>query len=89
MKATYAINARTVTRVWEQPPLRYCFGAPDHKYYSRYKDKGLPITELGPSVHYWGSPTIPILIDLNRALKGIQKIIIFIYRLKGYFGMRN
>ena len=88
MKAIYAINARAVTRVWEQPPLRYSLLAVDHGVYCRYKAKGLPITELGPPVLYWGSLTVPILIDFNQIPTGIQKIMIFLYQLKGYIGIK-
>ncbi|UCH21444.1 MAG: hypothetical protein JSU83_23600 [Deltaproteobacteria bacterium] len=86
-KVINGIFARAVTRTWAQPPLRYCFIAVDNEVYSRYKAKESKILTLGPSVMYWGSPTVPILIDFHKIAKGIQKLLIPVYRLKGYLGL--
>lgn len=87
-KASIAIITRMITRIWEQPPIRYAFVAMDTEVYNKWKVRNVPHgvhTPLGPSAQYWGSSTTPILMDSFLYPRGIQKIIILLFRLKGYF----
>lgn len=87
LKASIAIIRRMITRIWEQHPIRYAFVAMDTEVYDKWKVRDVPHgvhTPLGPSVQYWGSPTTPILMDSFLYPRGIQKIVILLYRLKGF-----
>jgi hypothetical protein len=84
IKATANLLARAVKRAWGQPPIKYCFVAADLDIAIRYKEKIPQIVDLGPPVMYWGSKTMPFLVDLYQLPKGLQKLLILVYRIKGY-----
>lgn len=87
LKASIAIISRMITRIWEQPPIRYAFVAMDTEVYDKWKVRDVPHgvhIPLGPSVKYNGSPTTPILMDSFMYPMGIRKLIILLFRLKGY-----
>jgi hypothetical protein len=73
-----------VKKAWEQPPIKYCFLAADCEVIHKYRERIPQLVELGPPVMYWGSKTIPILANVYQLPKGIQKILILVYRIKGY-----
>ena len=80
---------RTMTRTWETPPSRYGFLVVDAGYCRRLQAKKLPLEDLGPPVMYWGSLSIPVIIDSYTLPKGFQKLLIFLYRMKGYLGLKE
>ena len=87
LKASIAIISRMITRIWEQPPIRYAFVAMDTEVYDKWKARDVPHgvhIPLGPSVQYSGSPTTPILMDSFMYPRGIRKLIILLFWLKGY-----
>ncbi len=87
LKASIAIISRMISRIWEQPPIRYAFVAMDTEVYDRWKVRDVPHgvhKPLGPSVKYWGSPTTPILMDSFMYPRGFRKLVIILFRLKGY-----
>ncbi len=78
------ITLAVLLRSWEQPPIRYGFGVVDELFLKKIIERNLPFDELGPSVMYWGSPSIPTLVDSFKIPKGFQKLLIPAYRLKGH-----
>jgi hypothetical protein len=86
LKAVVAMASRTITRAWEQPPIRYALLALDTEAYNKWSLLVPPkaFSVLGPTVQYWGSPTIPLMVDLLLLPKGGLKLLIPFYRLKGY-----
>jgi hypothetical protein len=84
IKATANLLGRAVKRAWGQPPIKYCFVAADLHIAKRYKEKIPQIVDLGPPVIYWGSKTLPFLVDLYQLPKGVQKLLILVYRIKRY-----
>lgn len=84
IKATANLLGRAVRRAWGQPPIKYCFVAADLDIAKRYKEKIPQIVDLGPPVQYWGSKTLPFLVNLYQLPKGLQKLLILVYRIKGY-----
>jgi hypothetical protein len=86
-KASVAVIARMITRIWEQYPIRYAFVAMDTEVYNRWKERDVPPgvhIPLGPSVQYWGSPTTPILMDSFFYPRGLQKVVIPLFRMRGF-----
>jgi len=79
---------RTMTRTWESPPARYGLLVVDSGYCRKMQRK-LPIEDLGPPVMYWGSHSIPVIIDSCAIPKGLHKLFLFLYRAKGYLGLRE
>jgi len=86
LKAVVAMASRTITRAWEQPPIRYALLALDSDAYDKWSALVPPkaFSVLGPMVQYWGSPTIPLMVDLFLLPQGGLKLLIPFYRLKGY-----
>jgi hypothetical protein len=84
IRATANLLGRAVKRAWGQPPIQYCFVAADLEIAKRYKEKIPQIVDLGPPVMYWGSITMPFLVNMYQLPKGLQKLLIFVYRIKGY-----
>ena len=80
---------RTMTRTWETPPSRYGFLVVDAGYCRKLQTQKLPLEDLGPPVMYWGSRSIPVIIDSYNLPQGFYKLLIFFYRIKGYLGLRN
>ncbi len=76
-------------RGWEQSPIRYAIAAADETFYKKIKERNLPFEALGPSIMYWGSPTIPTLVDSFEIPKGFQRLLIPFYRLRGYLNLRG
>ena len=84
IKATASLLAAAGKKVLEQPPIKYCFLAVDCEVIQKYKERIPQIVDLGPPSMYWGSKTIPILANVYQLPKGIQKLLILVYRIKGY-----
>ena len=92
LKAADGMIGGAVKRAWEQPPIKYCLIAADWELI-KSKKKRIPqimsqIVDLGPPVMYWGSKTMPFLVDLYQLPKGILKLLIVVYRIKGYMQSR-
>ncbi len=82
-RASKALITRIMTHVWEMPPLRYALAASDTAFYGKLKARDLFFEDLGPSVPYWGSPTTATFIDSYRIPKGLLKLVIPCYVLRG------
>ena len=80
---------RTMTRTWETPPARYGFLVVDSGYCRKNQSRNIPLEDLGPPVMYWGSHSIPVIIDSYTLLKGFHKLFLLFYRAKGYVGLRE
>jgi hypothetical protein len=91
LKAAVAMASRTMMRAWEQPPIRYALLALDIDTYQKWSVVAPPraLTPLGPTVQYWGSPTIPFLVDAFLLPKGALKLFILFHRLKGYLHLKT
>jgi hypothetical protein len=83
-KTSKALTTGVLLRGWEKPPIRYALGVMDESFFRKAIERNLPFEALGPSVMYEGSPTIPVLIDSYKIPKGFQKLILFLYRIKGH-----
>ena len=78
------ITIAVLLRSWERPPIRYGFGAVDEIFLKKIIERNLPFEALGPSVMYWGSPCVATLVDSFKIPRGFQRLLIPVYRLKGY-----
>ncbi len=81
-RASRAMITRSLLVGWERS-IRYALGAIDTRFYIKLKQRGIPLQDLGPSIHYWGSPTTPILLDIYKIPKGWGRLLIPIMKLKG------
>jgi hypothetical protein len=82
-RASRALITRIMTHAWEMPPLRYALAGIDTVFYEKLKARDLPFEDLGPSVPYWGSPTTATFIDSYRIPRGLLKLVIAYYVVRG------
>lgn len=75
------ITSRTLTFAWEHS-IRYLMLASDSRVFAKLIFRGLPFKPIGPVTEYWGSPTIPALLDTYNVPKGLGKILIPALKLK-------
>ena len=69
-----ALLSRTILLGWERG-VRYALAAIDHPLYLKFRERGLPFQAIGPSVHYWGSITTPVIMDMHRIPKKSTEIV--------------
>ncbi|MCG8615856.1 MAG: hypothetical protein MI802_06535 [Desulfobacterales bacterium] len=84
-KAWGTITSRTLTFAWEHS-IRYLMLAADSRVFEKLLHRGLPFAPLGPAVEYWGSPTIPALLDTYRVPGGLARLLIPAVKLKKRIG---
>ncbi len=72
---------RMFTRAWELG-IRYGVAAIDTSFFLKLK-KRFPCEEMGPPKMYWGSYTTPTFIDSYKFAKGIKRLGVYGYRVKG------
>ena len=77
--------SRAIFLAWEMS-VRYALGAIDTRFLKKVLQRGLPFVPLGPAVHYWGSPTTPVLLDTYRVPKGVWRVMIQMMKMKGLIG---
>ena len=82
-RASKALITRIMTHFWEKPPLRYALAGIDTAFYGKLKARDLPFEDLGPSIPYWGSPTTATFIDSYRIPRGLLKLVIACYIVRG------
>jgi len=82
-RASKALITWIMTHGWEMPPLRYALAGIDTAFYEKLKARDLPFEEIGPSVPYWGSLTTATFIDSYRIPKGLLKLVIAYYIVRG------
>lgn len=82
-RASRALITGIMRHVWGKPPLRYALAAIDTVFYGKLKARVIPFEDLGPSVPYWGSPSTATFADAYRVLRGIGKLVLAYYRVRG------
>ncbi len=83
-RTSTALITELMQRVWGMPPLRYALAAIDTVFYEKLKARDLPFADLGPSVLYWGSPSTATIGDSYRALRGVRRLVMAYYRVRGW-----
>ena len=86
-RASRALTTAIMKQVWGTPRLRYALATIDTVLYGKLKARDLPFEDLGPSVFYWGSPSMATFIDSYRVLKGLRKLVIAGYAARGLVRM--
>jgi hypothetical protein len=84
-RASKALIGAILVRVLGLPRLRHCFATIDTSFYRKLKERRLPFEDLGPSAMFMGSMSTAAMIDVFRIPRGLQKLLIPLLKIRGYW----